>query len=77
MTATVFAAAHYSNHNQLPIFQLLSGWYLGYVTQRNDWSVSESIFIHSWIDVIAFTAAFAFGKEKEAKIQLTPIMITF
>ncbi len=77
MAATVFAAGHYSAQNKLPIYQLITGWYLGYVTQRNDWSISESIFIHTWIDIIAFTTAFAFGKDKEAKIQLSPIVLRF
>lgn len=77
ITASIFGAVHYSEHNRLPIYQALTGFYLGWVTQRNDWSISESIFIHTWIDIIAFTTAFAFGKNKEARIQITPIVIRF
>jgi Type II CAAX prenyl endopeptidase Rce1-like len=53
-TALVFAAAHISGDNPVPVPQFLLGWYLGYLTQRNDWTLRQSIFIHTWWDIIAF-----------------------
>jgi membrane protease YdiL (CAAX protease family) len=51
--ALVFAAAHYDKQDlPLPIPQLLMGFYLGWVTKRDQWSLSESIFIHSWWDML-------------------------
>ena len=51
-SSTVFAAAHISDGNEVPWPQLLAGFYLGWITQRNHWALSESVFIHTWWDVI-------------------------
>ncbi len=56
--ATAFAALHISSQNPVPLPQLALGWYLGWLTQRNGYSIRESIFIHAWWDVIAFTATY-------------------
>lgn len=53
ISSIVFGAAHYSSSNKFPLFQALMGGYLGYVSQRNEYSLQESIFIHTWWDVIA------------------------
>lgn len=56
----VFAGLHYDRDNlPLPLPQLLMGFYLGWVTKRNNWSLSESIFIHSWWDMILLIGAAA------------------
>lgn len=52
-TSVLFGAAHYSEGNRFPIFQTAMGYYLGWVAQRNGWSLRESIFIHAWWDVLA------------------------
>lgn len=57
-TAVLFSAAHMSGDNPFPWPQLIGGWYLGYLTQKNDWTLAESVFIHTWWDVIAFTAIY-------------------
>jgi len=49
----LFAAAHLGS-NPTPLPQLLLGYDLGYVTQKNHWALSESVFIHVWWDVMAF-----------------------
>ncbi|MCB0391671.1 MAG: CPBP family intramembrane metalloprotease [Bdellovibrionales bacterium] len=77
-TAALFGAAHLSSYNQLPIGQTLIGWYLGWVTQRNGWSVQESVFIHAWWDVIAFSYAyFNSNSDKEAYLALPPFRMSF
>lgn len=53
ITAVIFALAHLNDQNQRPWPQLALGWHLGYVTQKNNWTLSESIFIHAWWDVFA------------------------
>lgn len=48
-----FGASHYSSENKFPWTQTLLGAYFGYLTQRNSYSIKESIFVHTWWDVIA------------------------
>ncbi|MGE4133956.1 MAG: lysostaphin resistance A-like protein [Bdellovibrionales bacterium] len=52
-SSVFFGAAHYSESNRFPVAQALIGYYLGWMTQRNDWSLRQSIFWHTWWDVIA------------------------
>lgn len=54
---TKFAAAHLGPQNRTPYPQFLGGMYFGWVTQRNNWSLKEAIFIHFWWDVIAISDA--------------------
>ena len=54
-TAGIFAAAHLGSV-RVPIAQFLLGWHLGHVAQKNEWTLRESIFIHTWWDIILFTA---------------------
>ncbi|HKP94696.1 MAG TPA: CPBP family intramembrane glutamic endopeptidase [Fibrobacteria bacterium] len=57
--ALLFGAAHYSSDNPYPWPQALLGYYFGYLAHKNGWSLSESVFVHSWWDAILFTAQFA------------------
>ncbi|MAF91092.1 MAG: CPBP family intramembrane glutamic endopeptidase [Bdellovibrionota bacterium] len=52
-TSIIFGALHYSSDNPFPIAQAAMGYYLGWLTQRNGWSIRESAFIHTWWDVVA------------------------
>ncbi|MDB5047066.1 MAG: hypothetical protein JWO30_137 [Fibrobacteres bacterium] len=54
--ALLFGAVHYSSDNPFPWPQALLGYYFGYLTHKNGWTLSESIFVHSWWDTILFTA---------------------
>ncbi len=56
-TAGLFALAH-MNNVEVPLPQLVLGWYMGYVTQQNQWSIAEAVFIHAWWDVFAFLTEF-------------------
>lgn len=55
LTATLFALSHLGTV-KVPVPQLIGGWYFGWVSQRREWTLSESIFIHTWYDIILFTA---------------------
>jgi membrane protease YdiL (CAAX protease family) len=63
--ATAFALAHLGS-NPMPLPQFLLGMHLGRVSQNRGWSLQESIFIHTWWDVIAFTANYYVVKNKPA-----------
>jgi membrane protease YdiL (CAAX protease family) len=53
----LFASAHIGGVTNVPVAQALFGYYLGWVTQRNDWSLSQAVAIHFWWDVIAVSSA--------------------
>src|SRR5690606_36713047 len=52
ITALIFAAGHISDELPVPWPQFAIGYYLGHLTQKNYWTLSESVFIHSWSYVI-------------------------
>jgi membrane protease YdiL (CAAX protease family) len=53
----LFASAHIGGVTNVPIAQALFGYYMGWVTQRNDWSLGQAVAIHFWWDVMAVSAA--------------------
>ncbi|HXH31467.1 MAG TPA: CPBP family intramembrane glutamic endopeptidase [Bacteriovoracaceae bacterium] len=50
LTAALFSAAHGTSQIMWP--QFFGGFYFGWLTQRNNWSIGESVFVHFWWDVI-------------------------
>ncbi len=82
--ATAFAFAHLGS-NPVPVTQLVLGWHLGNVTIGNHWSLQESIFIHTWWDVIAFASVYHNKRIKNrsstnsapASLHFPPIQIFF
>ena len=62
MQAAVFGAAHLST-TPLPIIQVLLGWHLGSITQKNGWDMREAVFIHAWWDVMSFAAQYHLKKQ--------------
>ncbi|MBC7530540.1 MAG: hypothetical protein H7318_03115 [Oligoflexus sp.] len=38
--------------------QLGFGYYLGWLSQSQDWTLGEGLFIHAWWDVIAVTSSY-------------------
>lgn len=60
-TSALFGAAHLGSV-KFPVIQTVLGFYLGWLTQRNEWSLRQSIFLHAWWDVIALGAAVAQSK---------------
>lgn len=64
--ALLFGAAHYSSANPLPWPQTLLGFYFGWLAYRNQWTLSESIFLHAWWDMILFAGQIAANREEPA-----------
>ena len=60
-SAAIFAAAHLST-NPRPIPQFMLGYYWGWLSQKNRWTLAEGIFIHAWWDVIFFATSYQFEK---------------
>ena len=78
--ATVFALAHLSSTNKVPLPQFILGYYFGYLTQASDWTISESIFVHAWWDVIVLSAAYSYEKvsgNNSPGIFLPPMQLYF
>lgn len=63
--ALLFGAAHYSEANPLPWPQTLIGLYFGWLTRRNQWTLSEAIFVHAWWDMILFAGQIAANREED------------
>jgi len=62
-TALVFSAMHITAANPVPWPQFIAGYYLGWLTEINGWSITESIFLHAWWDVIAIATAWSQGAD--------------
>ena len=76
-TSVIFAAAHISSQNPVPWPQFLVGFYLGQVAQWRDWTIAESIFIHTWYDVIAIAALYGLRDQAQLVVQLPPVVLRF
>lgn len=58
--ALLFGAAHFDpDANPLPWPQALLGFYFGWLTKKNGWTLSEAIFMHAWWDMFVFAGAVA------------------
>lgn len=55
LQAVIFALAHRATIDR-PFAQAGMGFYLGWLHQKRDWTLGESIFIHAWWDVIALSS---------------------
>jgi membrane protease YdiL (CAAX protease family) len=56
LQAFMFMATHYPTRGMLLADDFLIAFYWGWLTEHNAWSISESIFIHYWGDVIALNS---------------------
>jgi hypothetical protein len=76
--AVAFGAAHYGESNRFPWPQGLMGFYFGWMTHRNGYSIREAAFLHTWWDVLAigFTIAHENGK-KVAATRVPLLNISF
>jgi membrane protease YdiL (CAAX protease family) len=58
--ALLFGAAHFdSDANPIPWPQAALGFYFGWLVEKNGWSLSESIFVHAWWDMLLFAGEVA------------------
>ncbi len=66
-------------HGSTPYFQLAFGFYAGWLTERNNFDLGESIFIHAWWDFWVMTAALARSRSKteDFNFQLPPFQFSF
>lgn len=80
ITTAAFALAHLGS-TPIPVPQALLGFHLGWVTQQNNWTLSESIFIHTWWDVFAFLMQYELQKKDPraapAALWLPPFQLVF
>ena len=70
LQATLFGLAHYSSKNRYPFPQAIIGYYLGYLTRKNNWTLGQSIFTHFWWDALLFTGQFLTLRETTANLSL-------
>lgn len=74
-TSAIFGALHYSSENPFPIAQAAMGYYLGWLTQRNGWSIRESAFLHTWWDVVAINISIR--KRDSSAVYLPALNLMF
>ena len=75
ISGALFGGAHL-NHIDAPLFQISLGWYLGWVTIRNQWRLSEAVFIHAWWDVFALLVNYQTRNTKlEGSANMLPLML--
>jgi len=65
--ATLFALAHLGSTN-IPLPQFFLGLHLGNVTLKNQWTLSEAVFIHVWWDIIAFLSSYSYEKTNQDQV---------
>jgi hypothetical protein len=64
--SVIFALAHRATVER-PIAQAGMGFYLGWLQEKRNWTLSESIFIHAWWDVIALSSSYVFRLKDEKR----------
>lgn len=69
-SSTVFAAAHISSDNPIPWPQFLAGLYFGWRVQKNEWQLSESVFIHTWWDILLLSGSLAYNRGQAISMPL-------
>ncbi|MBI4502436.1 MAG: CPBP family intramembrane metalloprotease [Gemmatimonadetes bacterium] len=68
--AGIFGALHLPQAGPLALMIGGWGWYQGWLTRRNNWSIRESVFHHFWYDTAIFAVTFLTDERQ-------PVMITF
>ena len=79
IVSTLFAAVHYQS-GSIPWPQFILGYHLGNLTINNDWLLGDSIFLHTWWDIIAIGAESYLSSKLSGKppiIMLPPLQIVF
>jgi hypothetical protein len=76
LSGTIFGGLH-AGRGFIPWPQTLMGYYLGWVSQRNGWTLSEVIFIHTWWDAILFASSYATASVSGKRVPATFWMPVF
>lgn len=74
-TSLMFALAHLSPDDKVPWPQFVISLYLGWITTENDWTLSQSVFIHTWWDVIILSSSFA--SDSRASVYLPIVSLNY
>jgi membrane protease YdiL (CAAX protease family) len=64
--ALIFALAHRATIER-PIAQAGMGFYLGWLQEKRNWTLGESIFVHAWWDVLALSSSYLFRLKEEKR----------
>jgi membrane protease YdiL (CAAX protease family) len=75
LQAAIFGSLHTSQADEFALVIGLGGFYNGWVTRRNGWSIREVIFQHFWYDVAVITAELL--RDDSRTVTLMPIRIRF
>ncbi len=70
--AVVFGLAHRATIDR-PFVQAGMGFYLGWLHEKRDWTLSGSIFVHAWWDVIALSSNYLV-RLKDEKRATPPVI---
>lgn len=75
--AALFGLAHMASVD-VPVFQTLLGYYLGWLTQGSGYSIGEAVFIHTWWDIFSFIGTFHYRltQKPESKVANLPVVWT-
>ncbi|NQZ02517.1 MAG: CPBP family intramembrane metalloprotease [Bdellovibrionales bacterium] len=78
LQAAFFAYLHVTPNYRIPYYQFAFGFYAGYLAKRNNWSLKEAVFVHTWWDIIAFSALFLNEDTRDqAQIQVPLLQMSF
>ncbi|MFK7873562.1 MAG: lysostaphin resistance A-like protein [Oligoflexales bacterium] len=67
------AGLFFGAHSPGSFIHFLAGLWFGHLTQKNNWTLSESVFIHTWWDVLALSSAFITSHqhpEQKMRVQI-------
>jgi membrane protease YdiL (CAAX protease family) len=70
--AAIFALAHGATIER-PIAQAGMGFYLGWLQEKRNWTLGESIFVHAWWDVLVLSSSYII-RLKEGKRGPPPVI---
>lgn len=74
-SGTAYAFAHGLRFNHF-ITALAFGLYAGSMVQAQDWNLGEMIFVHTWLDLMAFLGDYV-ARREPAFLRIPPIHFTF
>lgn len=75
LSSIIFALSHGLKLGHF-VTAFFFGLYSGWLTQRNNWSIGEVTFIHTWWDVMAFMADYT-NNRKHAFLRLPTLTFNF
>lgn len=77
LAGSLFGVVQVPGRKTFPWSQALFSLYAGFITQRDDWRLSEMIFAHAWYDVAIFLLNYSLRPEDGWTIELPALQISF